>query len=89
MKTIFALIALAFSTAASSACYLIYTPSNELVWRGNTVPVSMENLSLDNEVQKMVPKGHLVIVDTLDALCTRVDLTKQALKKEPEETKFE
>jgi len=90
MKTIFALLALAFSTVASSSCYLIYTPSNEVVWRGNTAPVSMDKLALDAQVQKMVPKGHLVIVDTVGAPCTSLDLTTETTKNEKVgKTKFE
>ena len=85
MKTIFALVALAFSSVASCACYLIYTPANELVWRSNTVPVSMENLSLNDEVQKLVPKGHLVIVDTVGAPCTKLDLTAPTTMKQKAE----
>ncbi len=85
MKTIFALVALAFSTAASSSCFLIYSPSNELVWRGNTAPVSMEKLSIDDEVQKMEPKGHLIIVETVGAPCSNLDLTTQTTAKQKTE----
>ncbi len=74
MKTIIALLALLASTAASSACYLIYTPSNELVWRGATAPVRMDAVSLKDEINKIVPKGHMV-VSSDDASCYKLDLT--------------
>jgi hypothetical protein len=82
MKTIFALVALAFSTVASSACFLIYTPSNELVWRSNTPPVSMDKLALDDEVNRLVPKGHLVIVDTAGMNCPNLDLTTRTTMRQ-------
>jgi len=74
MKTVFALLALLVSTAASSACYLIYTPSNELVWRGVTPPVAMDTLALNDAVQKMVPEGHLIISNDAER-CTELALT--------------
>lgn len=61
MKTILALLALSASTAASAACYMIYSPTNELVWRGPNPPVKMDAPSLTDEVRKIVPNGHLVI----------------------------
>lgn len=74
MKTIFALLALAVSTTASSACYLVYSPSNELVWRGTAAPVRMDAVSLSHEVNRIVPKGHLVVSDDV-ASCYALDLT--------------
>lgn len=59
MKTILALLALSASTAASAACYMIYSPTNELVWRGRTLRADAP--SLTDEVRKIVPNGHLVI----------------------------
>lgn len=73
MKTILALLALTFSTAAFSACYMIYAPTNELVWRGTTPPVRMDAFSLSDEVRKMVPNGHLVINSEPFALCPPLD----------------
>ncbi len=90
MKTIFALLALAFSTAASAVCYLIYTPSNELVWRSDTAPVAMDKPGLDKEVQKIVPNGHLVIVDIAGATCFKLDLTAPTtMKQKAEEMKYD
>ena len=54
MKTIFALLALAVSTAAFSECYSIYAPSNELVWQSTVPPVPMNTASLNAEVQKAI-----------------------------------
>ena len=85
MKTIFALLALAVSTAASSACYMIYTPANELVWQSSAPPVSMDKVALDDEVQRLVPKGHLVIVDTAGTSCRKLDLTTRTTMREKAE----
>ena len=74
MKTIFALLALSVSTAASSACYMIYSPSNELVWRGTAAPVRMDAVSLKDEIHKMVPRGHLVVSSEMTS-CYAMDLT--------------
>lgn len=76
MKTIFALLALFASTAASSACYLIYTPSNELVWRGTAAPVRMDAVSLKDEINKVAPKGHMVVSGDV-ASCYELDLTTE------------
>lgn len=76
MKTILALLALAVSTTASAACYMIYAPSNELVWRGTAAPVRMDKASLKDEINKIVPKGHMVI-SADRASCYELDLTKQ------------
>jgi hypothetical protein len=75
MKTIFAVLALLVSTAASAACYVIYSPTNEIVWRSLVPPVPMDTASIDAEVQKKVPKGHLVINTESEAFCTELDLT--------------
>ena len=75
MKTIFALLALLVSSAASSACYLIYSPTNEVVWRGLNPPVPMDTASLSAEVHKKVPNGHLVINNDSEQLCSALDLT--------------
>lgn len=76
MKTIFAFLALSFSTAALSTCYLIYTPANELVWRGTSPPVAMDTLGLNAAVNKLVTKGHLIISGDDAAPCPALDLTK-------------
>lgn len=89
MKTIFALLAFAVSTSASSACYLIYTSANELVWQGSAPPVRMDTLLLDAEVQKRVPKGHLVIINDPGAPCPRLDLIapRKTMRQKAEEMK--
>jgi hypothetical protein len=91
MKAIFALLALSVSTAASSACYLIYSPSNELVWQSTTAPVAMDTVSLKDEVQKKVPKGHLVIINNSAAPCPRLDLTtpRRTMRDKAEEMKYD
>lgn len=76
MKAIFAIMALSVSTTAFATCYQIYAPSNELVWQGTSAPVPMDTASLDKEVQKMVPKGHMVIISNTTP-CPAVDLTKR------------
>jgi hypothetical protein len=75
MKTILALLALSASTAASAACYMIYSPTNELVWQGPTPPVKMDAYSLSDEVRKIVPNGHLVINSEPFASCPPLDVT--------------
>jgi len=91
MKTIFALVAFLLSTAASAACYLIYTPSNELVWRGETSPVPLDAYSIDDEVRKLVPNGHMVISDERATLCPPLNLTspRKTMKQRAEEMKYE
>ena len=82
MKTryvLFALAALTQSLLASAGCYLIYTPANELVWRATTPPVAMDRTALDAEVQKRVPGGHLVILNSGATHCTPLDLTMPRL----------
>lgn len=75
MKTIFAVAAFFLSTAAGAACYLIYSPANELVWRGTTPPVAMDTAALNAAVQKKVPQGHLVVSNDDKAPCSALDLT--------------
>ena len=91
MKTIFALVALVFSSAAFSECYSIYTSSSELVWQGTYPPVSMNTASLDKEVQKKVPKGHMVITNDIAAPCPPVDFTKprKTMHDKAEEIKYD
>lgn len=74
MKTLFALLALTVSTAASSACYMVYSSSNELVWRGTSTPVRMDAYSLKDEINKIVPKGHMVVTNDM-ASCFPLDST--------------
>ena len=90
MKTIFAVLALSVSTAASSACYMIYSPSNELVWRGTSAPVRMDAASLKDEINKMVPKGHMV-VSSETASCYAPDLTtpRKTMSDKAEEIKYD
>lgn len=75
MKTVFALLALLFSSAAMSACYQIYSPTNQLVWQGNQPPFAMDQLALNDQVMKIVPNGHLIIVDDRTAPCYAFDAT--------------
>ena len=90
MKTFFAALAICFSTAASSACYMIYTPSNELVWRDALPPVPMNSASVSHEVRKKVPGGHLVIIQDDSAPCLSMDLTKRTtLRQKAEEMKYD
>jgi len=89
MKTILALLALVFSTAASSSCYMIFGPTNELVWRGTTPPVKMDSVSLSDEVRKIVPSGHLVISSEPFASCPALDSTapRTTMRQTHEDTK--
>lgn len=75
MKIVFAVMALLFSSAATSACYQIFSPSNEVVWQGNQPPVAMDTLAIADEVKKIVPNGHLVVVDDRMAPCHPLDAT--------------
>lgn len=75
MRTFFALLALSFSPAALSACYQIYSGSNQLVWQSEQPPFRMDRLSIDGEVKKMVPNGHMVIVDDRRTPCPTFDDT--------------
>jgi hypothetical protein len=80
MKMIVALLALSFSTAASAAgCYQIFTSSNVLVWQGIKSPIPLDRPAIDDEVKKMVPDGHLIIVDDQGGPCPAVD----AIPKKP------
>lgn len=90
MKTVFALLALVFSTAAFSECYSIYSASNELVWEGMSPPVPMDTVSLDEEVNKIVPKGHMVVTNIISSPCPPVNLIKprQSMREKVEETKY-
>jgi hypothetical protein len=77
------LLALSFPTTASAAlCYQIFTPANALVWQGKTPPVPLDGLDLNDEVRKMVPSGHLVIIeDSNSAPCQAIDTTPGAATK--------
>ena len=91
MKTVFALLALVFSTAAFSECYSIYDSANELVWQGASTPVPMNTDSLDQEVQKIVPKGHMVITNSLLEACNAVNFIKprKTMRDKAEEIKYD
>ena len=82
MKTLLALLALSASTAASATCYQIYSPSNELMWQRTTAPVSMDAPSINDEVQKMVPNGHMVIIDDRSTPCPDFDVIKRKTMRE-------
>jgi hypothetical protein len=81
------LLALSFSTVASAAmCYQIFSSANALVWQGKTPPVVLDSLDLNDEVKKMVPGGHLIIVDDQNAApCQPVDTTQWAAPKREED----
>ena len=91
MKTIFAFLVLAFSTAAFPACYLIYSPANEIVWRGTSPPVAMDTISLNAAVQKIAPRGHLVVSNDDKAPCPALDLTqpRKTMRQKAEEMKYD
>lgn len=91
MKTIFAFLALACSTAAFPACYLIYTPANEIVWRGTSPPVAMDTAALNAAIQKMVPRGHLIVSNDDKAPCLPLDLTqpRKTMRQKAEEMKYD
>ncbi len=91
MKTILAVLALSFSTVASSACYMIFAPNNELMWRGTAPPVNMDSPSLQDEVGKIVPHGHLVISNEVYAPCPALDLTtpRKTMRDRAEEMKYD
>ena len=91
MKMIFAVLVFFFSTAAFSECYSIFTPKNELVWQGMSPPVPMNTPSLNGEVNKMMPKGHLVITNNPAAPCRPLDLTKprMTMRQKAEAMKYD
>ena len=69
MKTVFTILGIFFSSAALATCYQIFSPSNQLLWQGMQPPVSMDTPSLNDAVSKIVPNGHLVIVDDRQTPC--------------------
>ena len=69
MKVILIVLAACFSPAALSACYQIFDSSNRLAWQGDEPPVALNRLDLDDEVKKIVPGGHLIIVDDRQTVC--------------------
>ncbi|MFB0936745.1 MAG: hypothetical protein QMB52_13300 [Propionivibrio sp.] len=91
MKSVLALLAFVFSTAASSACYMIFAPTNELVWRGMSPPVRMDSPSLRDEIRKIVPNGHLVISNEASVSCPALDLTapRKTMRQRAEEMKYD
>lgn len=88
MKNILVLLTLVVSTSAFPACYMIYGPSNDLVWAGPRPPVPMDTLSINDEVQIIVPQGHMVIVFnvSLDAGAC-YGITPTEMQKKPEKGK--
>ena len=81
MKMILALLALSFSTAApATGCYQIFTSSNVLVWQGSRPPIPLDRQEIDDEVRKIVPDGHLIIVDDRSVPCQTID----AIPKKPD-----
>jgi hypothetical protein len=85
-KTVLALLALSFSAAASAVtCYQIFSPKNELVWQGVTPPIRLDSTDIDDQVAKMVPNGHLIIVDDKNTPCLLIDMTSGAKRSLGEE----
>jgi hypothetical protein len=81
MKIILALLALSFSTAVAAAgCYQIFTSSNVLVWQGTKPPVPLDRPEIDEEVKKIAPDGHLIIVDDQNAPCQTVNTLRKSEK---------
>jgi hypothetical protein len=80
MKILFALLAFSFSAAASaSVCYQIYSPANTLVWQGDRPPIELDHPTIEDEVKKMVPNGHLIIVDDSTAPCLPIDTRPESV----------
>ncbi|MDR3221207.1 MAG: hypothetical protein LBU46_04250 [Candidatus Accumulibacter sp.] len=74
MKIIVALLALSFSAAASAGvCYQIHSSSNVLVWQGTKPPIQMDKSAIDEEIGKMIPGGHLTIIDDQTTACRPLD----------------
>ena len=69
MRAILIVLTACFSPVALSACYQIFDPTNRLAWQGDEPPVAMNRLDLDAEVKKIVPGGHLIIVDDDQTTC--------------------
>ena len=53
------LSACALAQAASAACYMVYSPSNELIYRSNRVPVDL-SLPLHQTVPQLAPGARMV-----------------------------
>jgi hypothetical protein len=78
-KTILSLLVLSFSTAVSaSVCHQIYSSSDVLVWQGIKPPVRLDRPTIEEEVKKMVPDGHLIIIDNHSASCPPVDTRSES-----------
>ena len=54
MRAVLVLSACAVAQAASAACYFVYSPSNELIYRSNKSPVDL-SLPLHMTVPKLSP----------------------------------
>lgn len=75
-SSVFAAFVLVLSPSpAFAACYMVFTPANELVWRAPTPPVAMDTLALDAAVHRIVPHGHLIISNNDATPCRVLDLT--------------
>lgn len=78
MKTVFALSAIFFSSAATAVCYQVFSPDNVLVWQGRVPPVAMDTPSSDTAIKTRFPGGHLVIVDDPAVRCYFFDAVEKA-----------
>ena len=81
-KIVFALLASSFSMAVSAVtCYQIFSPKNELVWQRTSPPVRMDSQSINEQIAKMVPNGHLIIVDDNKVPCHSINKIPAKAKK--------
>ena len=87
MKVILVVLAACFSPAALSACYQIFDSSNRLAWQDDEPPVALNRLDLDDEVKKIVPGGHLIIVDDQQTACWPMGSLRGGVVDVGEETK--
>lgn len=58
MRAALVLSACALAQAASAACYFVYTPSNELIYRSNVAPVDL-SLPLHLTVPQLSPGARM------------------------------
>jgi hypothetical protein len=86
MRTVLALLAIFFSSAAGATCYQIFSPANTVVWQGTRPPVAMDDPSIGSAVERIAPGGHLVIVDDVAAPCRSIDLTVKPKPKPARKT---
>lgn len=59
MRTAVLLSAAALAQAASAACYMVYAPNNELIYRSNRAPVDLSQ-PLHQTVSRLSPGATMV-----------------------------